>query len=118
MLTLLQSKLRSARLRTDETKMSKYGMKQALRESVLECLQFLLSAAADRTDRRWGPEVTSEQAKKIASNLGDMLVAALTFAVSSVLEKFKLLLSIRQRYAWHIVVRAAVCFLTDVCVVK
>ena len=63
--------------------MSKYGMKQALRESVLECLQFLLLSAANRTDRQWGTEVTLEQAKTITSNLGDTLVAALTFAVST-----------------------------------
>ena len=58
-------------------------MKQALRESVLECLQFLLLSAANRTDRQWGTEVTLEQAKTITSNLGDTLVAALTFAVST-----------------------------------
>ena len=64
--------------------MSKYGMKQALRESVLECLQFLLaSSSSDRTDRHWGVEVKLEQAKKISSDLGDMLVAALIFAVST-----------------------------------
>ena len=59
-------------------------MKQALRESVLECLQFLLSLSSDRTDRQWGVEVKLEQAKKITSDLGDTLVAALIFAVSTV----------------------------------